>query len=153
MYPRWVTHYRYVAPMYVTQRYTVQLTLTPMHRDTHSNARIRWTGSQSEDSRRPCKWTNEKIARAGLALFSLVKLLATIVWEKCARWCCFMFDNLLHKMSFIYYKTPYLQKTIFDIRFMLNLTYFLLNIFLKKMPFWAIDRFLFKYIFLELCCL
>ena len=35
-----------------------------------------------------------------------------------------MFVTLLHKMFFIYYKTSYLQKMNFDIRFMLNLSYF-----------------------------
>ena len=33
------------------------------------------------------------------------------------------------------------QKMIFDIMFMLNLTYFLLNIFLFKMPIWATGGF------------
>ena len=33
--------------------------------------------------------------------------------------------------------------------FMLNLTNFLLNTFLEKISFWAKDRFLFKYGFLE----
>ena len=46
-----------------------------------------------------------------------------------------MFVDLLYKMSLIYYYTFYLQKTIFDIMSMLNLTYFLSNTFLKKMTF------------------
>ena len=33
----------------------------------------------------------------------------------------------------------YKKKTIFDIIFTLNLTYYLLNIFLYKMPIWATD--------------
>ena len=47
-----------------------------------------------------------------------------------------MFVDLLYKMSLIYYYTLYLQKNpIFDIMSLLNLTHFLLNTFLKKMPF------------------
>jgi len=46
-----------------------------------------------------------------------------------------MFVDLLYKMSLIYYYTLYLQKTIFDIMSLLNLTHFLLNTFLKKMSF------------------
>ena len=46
-----------------------------------------------------------------------------------------MFVDLLYKMSLIYYFTLYLQKTNFDIMSMLNLTYFLLNTFLKKCHF------------------
>ena len=59
----------------------------------------------------------------------------TIVPENCARWRHFMFVDLLYKMSLIYYYTLYLQKTIFDIMSMLKLAHFLLNTFLKKMPF------------------
>ena len=61
--------------------------------------------------------------------------MATIVPKNCARWRHFMFVGLLHKMYLIYYQTWYLQKMIFDIMFMLNLTYCLLNTFLKKMYF------------------
>ena len=57
----------------------------------------------------------------------------TIVPENCARWRHIMFVDLLYKMSLIY--TLYLQKAIFDIMSMLNLTHFLLNTFLKKWHF------------------
>ena len=43
-----------------------------------------------------------------------------------------------------------MYKKDFDIMFMLNLTYFLLNTLLKKNPFLAMGRFLLKCDFLEL---
>ena len=46
-----------------------------------------------------------------------------------------MFVDLLYKMYLIFYFTLYLQKTIFDIMSMLNLTYFLLNTFLAGVTF------------------
>ena len=70
--------------------------------------------------------------------------------KKSKRWRRFIFLNLIHKMSLFFWWTSFLKKTIFDIMFMLNFTCFLLNTFLKKLPFWGTIKHLFNYGFLEI---
>ena len=71
--------------------------------------------------------------------------MANIVREICARWYCFLFHNLKHNFwKFIIIRLNIYKKTIFEFIFMLYVTYF------EKNPCWAIDRYLFKYGFLDL---